>query len=244
MLNPFRVFPVVTVRGGRAVQSFNYEHYRPLGDPAILVQNFDRWKVCEILINCIDATSKFQRPDFSLVEKLAYLNVSTPLTYGGGIKSCNDGVRLINVGCDRLLVETGFWDEPNEFIKLSSKLGKQALILSMPIIIIDGECLRYDYRTNNVFPIHEKSLSLIDEIFSEVILIDKENEGRHSAYNIRPNVIRLKSAGKILFGGISTESQISKYAKDININACAIGNFASHKELFLNSDNKFKRNLK
>ena len=100
-MNPFRVFPVVTVKEGRAVQSFSYEQYRPLGDPAILVQNYDRWQVCEILVNCIDATYNFQRPDFSLVQKLAALNIRTPLIYGGGIKSCDDGVRLITTGCDR-----------------------------------------------------------------------------------------------------------------------------------------------
>ena len=78
-----------------AVQSYSYRSYRPLGNPVVLVENFDRWRANEILVNCIDATPKLNEPNFSLIEELAALKINTPLTYGGGIKTIEHGVKVI-----------------------------------------------------------------------------------------------------------------------------------------------------
>ena len=226
------MFPVVIVKNGKAIQSYGYERYRPLGSPVVLVENYDQWFVDEILLNCIDATQLDGQPDFELVERMAELKISTPLTYGGGIKTVDHGIDLVNKGCDRLLIESGFWDNPDFCGKLADILGRQALMLSLPLVWRNDCYLRYDYRDGSAFEMTDQDIALIDETFSEVVLVDKDREGHPDAFNIDHEAIDFSIAGKILFGGISTPKQIEAFSRNQSINGCAIGNFAAHKELY------------
>ena len=51
----------------------------PLGKPEILAKNLDIWGADEILINDIDRSIKFKKPNFSLLEKISDLKLSTQL---------------------------------------------------------------------------------------------------------------------------------------------------------------------
>jgi len=64
-----RLVGVVTVRRGRAVQSFGYGRWLPLGRPEVLVENLDRWGVDEILLQCIDRSAQQLGPDLALLIK-------------------------------------------------------------------------------------------------------------------------------------------------------------------------------
>ena len=48
-----RIIGVVTVVDNIAVQSFGYQKYLPLGDPAILIENLDKWGADEIHLQVI-----------------------------------------------------------------------------------------------------------------------------------------------------------------------------------------------
>lgn len=116
-----RLIGVVTVRQGWAVQSFNYSRYLPLGKPEVLVENLDRWGADEILIQCIDRSVANAGPDFPLLDRLGALGLSTPLIYAGGIRNAEDAVKAVNLGADRLSVDTLLWDAPHQLEKDSAR---------------------------------------------------------------------------------------------------------------------------
>ncbi|MFN8967222.1 MAG: HisA/HisF-related TIM barrel protein, partial [Pseudanabaena sp.] len=100
-----RLIGVVTIKDGWAVQSFGYQRYLPLGKPECLIKNLDRWGADEILVQVIDRSRQKIAPDFSLLERIGKLGLSTPLIYGGGIRNVDDGVKAIHYGADRLVVD-------------------------------------------------------------------------------------------------------------------------------------------
>ena len=51
----------------------------PLGKPEILAKNLDIWGADEILINDIDRSIKFKKPNFSLLEKISTSNFQLQL---------------------------------------------------------------------------------------------------------------------------------------------------------------------
>ena len=63
-----RLMGVIVVKDGWAVQSFGYQRYLPLGNPAILAENLNRWGVDEILLLSIERSRKNLGPDFDLLE--------------------------------------------------------------------------------------------------------------------------------------------------------------------------------
>ena len=128
-----RLIGVVTVKDGWAVQSFGYDRYLPLGKPECLVENLDRWGADEILIQVIDRSQNRSGPDFQLIDKLGKLGLETPLIYAGGVRSVADGVEIIQMGADRIIVDTLLHNDLAVVHDLYSQLGGQALIGSIPL---------------------------------------------------------------------------------------------------------------
>ena len=63
------------------------------------------------------------------------MNITTPLIYGGGVSNLESAKKVINLGADRILIESALFNNYNYVKEISLFLGSQALILSLPIVI-------------------------------------------------------------------------------------------------------------
>lgn len=228
-----RLIGVVTIKDGWGVQSFGYGRYLPLGKPECLVENLDRWGADEILVQVIDRSVAGAGPDFNLIEKLARLGLGTPLIYGGGIRTVNDGVRVIQMGADRLTVDALLHDDLSVVASLCDRLGAQALIASMPMMMGPEGPKLFNYRANAAATFSEKELSETVEqgVVSEVLLTDWQHEGKpHGFNNVLVDIFPYKKVPLIAFGGISSVDQIKYLLERPNVVAVAVGNFLSYRE--------------
>lgn len=227
-----RLIGVVTIKNGWAVQSFGYRRYLPLGKPERLVENLDRWGADEILVQVIDRSLANCGPDYELLEKLACLGLGTPLIYGGGIRTVEEGVRVIQSGADRLTVDALLHDDLSVVIGLSDRLGAQAVIASMPMAIgVQGpEWL--NYRCKTTVSIGEALAEIIEQgVASEVLLTDWRHEGaQHGFDDTLINLFPYKKLPLIVFGGISSAEQMQGLLARPNVAAVAVGNFLSYRE--------------
>ncbi|MBT8633200.1 hypothetical protein AOC08_04905 [Polynucleobacter paneuropaeus] len=227
-----RLIGVVTVKNGWAVQSFGYRRYLPLGKPEYLVENLDRWGADEILVQVIDRSTTGLGPDFELLGRLGGLGLKTPLIYAGGIHSVSDGVELVQMGADRIVVDSLLHKDLRSIKGLSEQLGAQALIASLPLSYLDNKLSWYDYKSKTPKPITEEVLNMIKSgIVSEVLISDWEHEGLHGGFErMLVEAFPLKNTSIITFGGISKFEQIRDLLQTSEISAVAIGNFLSYKE--------------
>ena len=227
-----RLVGVVTVKNGWAVQSFGYRRYLPLGKPECLVENLDRWGADEILVQVIDRSAVSFGPDFDLLERLGALGLGTPLIYAGGIRSVTDGVKLIQSGADRIVVDALLHDDLLPIRGLSERLGAQALIASMPLSWQREGLEWMDYRFQTSTPISDEVLSLIQSgVISEVLISDWQHEGRPSGFEQKlVEEFPLLDVPIIAFGGISEHEQMSALLQSTSVAAVAIGNFLSYRE--------------
>lgn len=237
-----RLVGVVTVKDGWAVQSMGYKQYLPLGKPEYLIENLDRWGADEILVQVIDRSINGQPPDFNLLERVARLGLETPLIYGGGIHTVEDGVRAIQFGADRLVLDAVLHENIAAVEALSERLGAQAIIAGMPISW-SGDCLEWlDYRSGNSSAISAEILELAEAgKVSELLLIDWRHEGYQGGFEQR--LVRnfpLNNVPLIAFGGISEASQIAELLQMQSVVAVAVGNFLSYHE---HAIQKFKEDL-
>jgi cyclase len=118
-----RLSALIVVKNNIAVQSFNYNSYLPIGRPDVLIENYDRWGVDEIIVLVIDRTKNNLGPDFKLLEKISKLKIMTPLIYGGGIRNSDDAKLIIKNGADRIIVESAFLKEGDEIKNISKVIG-------------------------------------------------------------------------------------------------------------------------
>ncbi|MFJ9450918.1 HisA/HisF-related TIM barrel protein [Herbaspirillum sp. NPDC101397] len=227
-----RLIGVVTVKEGWAVQSFGYSRYLPLGRPECLVENLDRWGADEILVQCIDRSAHAKGPDFQLLEKLAQLGLGTPLIYGGGIRTVDDGVRVVQAGADRIAIDALLHDDRQVLSELGQQLGVQALIASIPVAMSANTLQWYDYRSKALGSIEALADIVEQKMVSEVLLIDYLHEGHAAGFDaVLADAFDFGELPLLLFGGISTPRQMQNFLAMPKVVAVAVGNFLSYREL-------------
>jgi cyclase len=227
-----RFIGVVTVKNGWAVQSFGYRRYLPLGKPECLVENLDRWGADEILVQVIDRSAAGLGPDFELLKKLARLALGTPLIYGGGIRTVEDGVQVIQSGADRIAVDAILHDDLSEVFGLGNRLGAQAVIASMPMARGTNGPEWFNYRSKASAPIGEVLTKAIEQgVVSEVLLTDWQHEGSPIGFDSTLiDLFPYKKVPLLALGGISSAEQMKSLLARSNVAAVSVGNFLSYRE--------------
>ncbi len=227
-----RLIGVVTVKDGWAVQSFGYRRYLPLGKPECLIENLDRWGADEILVQVIDRSSKGLGPDLDLLERLGALGLKTPLVYAGGIRSANDGIKVVQSGADRIVVDALLREAPFSVSGLSEQLGAQAVIASLPLGWRGSSLEWLDYRSRTVSPISTEVLDLIQSgVVSEALIVDWQHEGMRGGFEQKlVEKFPLKDAPIIAFGGLSEQESMRHLLQSSKVAAIAVGNFLSYRE--------------
>lgn len=226
-----RIIGVVTVRQGWAVQSFGYRRYLPLGRPEVLVENLDRWGADEILLQCIDRSSAGLGPDMALLDRIGKAGLSTPLIYGGGIRSAQDAVDCVNAAADRVAVDALIHDGIDKVARAGAQLGNQAIIGALPLSINDGALCWRDYRSDRAKPLDDALVAALRAgILSEALVIDWRHEGYAGAFD--PALVDAMPDGfpLIAFGGISTSDQARNLFGRPPVVAVASGNFLAYRE--------------
>lgn len=225
-----RLIGSIFVKDGIAVQSFSFQKYLPLGDPVILAENLDRWGVDEIVILSIDNTKKGLNPSLDLLHAISK-RVTTPITYGGGIKNLQNALDVIHSGADRIIVDQLYFSEITQIKIISESIGSQAVIVSLPCSIQEGHFFQYNYITKFSQRMDPQSFPLIKQyIASEFLIIDHQHDGQMNGFseelvNYFPEDISL-----LCFGGISQSDQVDRLLSRPNVAGVCIGNSLNYKE--------------
>lgn len=225
-----RLIGVVTIKEDWVVQSFRFNEYLPLGRPETVVENLDRWQLDEILILNIDRTTSNLGPNFSLLEKLGDLGITTPLSYMGGVRKVSDAIDLLKCGADRIGIENLFNENLNEVRAISDAIGKQAVIRGLSVYLQANRlmCIAKD---GSMFPVSVKELESSQAFYSELLLIDRCGDGLPLAFDQNLLTPLTSSFQIICFGGISSVSQVKYLLSRDSISAVAVGNFLNYSEL-------------
>tara|TARA_Y100001968_G_C19443578_1_gene763969 strand:- start:1621 stop:2394 length:774 start_codon:yes stop_codon:yes gene_type:complete len=231
-----RLIATILVKDGFVVKSYSYKNWLPSGNLITALKNLDRWNVDEILLIDISRKGKLNK---AILDEIKRSRISTPLIYGGGIRNLDDVKSVLNVGCDRILIESLLINKKNELKNIYEHIGKQALITSLVINFNSLKTWDYQDQTSDSDFSLTEAFSLINQSpISEILIIDQLNEGSYGKFsmNIYQNIKRFYSnisdGSLIWFGGldIHKSTEILKDKKTIGI---AFGNKNYEEELFM-----------
>lgn len=228
-----RIIGAVVVKNDRVVQSFSYSKYLPVGSVNAIIQNLDRWGVDDILLLNIDRTLTKLGPNLEIIKKISSIPISTPLTYGGGISTVKDALDVISAGAERIVLDSLFLNNPTLIKKISATVGSQAIILSIPFKVINGDFFHFNYLTKSSIKLDVSKIKKYECLVSELLLIDVDAQGSSGSYNRK--VVEFFSDVSIrlvCYGGIGLSTQGTKLLDNNSINAIAYGNILNYGELF------------
>lgn len=125
-----RVIPCLLLKNLGLVKTVGFKDPKYLGDPINIVKIFNDKEVDELVLLDISATTDGNKPQFSLIERIAS-ECFMPLCYGGGVRSLDDMKILFGLGIEKVSMNSFALEKPT-FIRAASGLfGNQSVIVSI-----------------------------------------------------------------------------------------------------------------
>ena len=125
-----RVIPCLDVAGGRVVKGVQFVDLVDAGDPVELAARYDAEGADELVFLDITASSDDRATMVSVVARTAE-EVFIPLTVGGGVRTAEDGRRLLRAGADKVGVNTAALDRPVLVAELAAEFGAQCVVVAV-----------------------------------------------------------------------------------------------------------------
>lgn len=135
-----RIIPCLDVRNGRTVKGINFEQLRDVGSAVELGKFYAREGADELMYLDISASLEERRTFTTLVEEIAR-DINIPFTVGGGITSVDDASRLLDVGADKISLNTAAVNNPGLIDDIAGKYGKQFVVIAIDARFDTGDGL-------------------------------------------------------------------------------------------------------
>lgn len=125
-----RIIPCLDVNDGRVVKGVNFVGLRDAGDPVEVARRYNEEGADEITFLDIGASHEGRDTIVDVVKKVAQ-EVFIPLTVGGGIRELSDIYNLLNVGCDKVSINSAAIKNPAFIEEGAKRFGSQCIVVAI-----------------------------------------------------------------------------------------------------------------
>ena len=125
-----RIIPCLDVDNGRVVKGVNFVGLRDAGDPVEVATRYNNEGADELTFLDITATHEKRSTIVDVVKQVAK-EVFIPLTVGGGIRELNDIYALLNVGCDKVSINSAAIKRPDFIEEGAKRFGSQCIVVAI-----------------------------------------------------------------------------------------------------------------
>jgi cyclase len=125
-----RVMPTLLFKEVGLVKGVGFDSWRRIGSAMQAVKVYNMREVDELIYLDITATADKHPPDFESVDELAD-ECFMPLTVGGGVRTVEDVRRLLQVGADKVAVNTVAVENSAVIREMAQRFGSQCVVLSI-----------------------------------------------------------------------------------------------------------------
>lgn len=127
-----RVIPVLLLKGQGLVKTVQFNKHRYIGDPINAVRIFNDLEVDELVFLDILASKENRTISTEIVRQIGD-ETFMPFAVGGGIKTTQDALALINAGAEKIILNTSFVKNPKLVTDLAALIGNQSVVISIDV---------------------------------------------------------------------------------------------------------------
>jgi cyclase len=150
------------------------------------VKVYNLREVDELVFLDITATQEGRTPDFDTVDELAD-ECFMPMAVGGGIRTLDDVRHLLQVGADKVVINTAAIETPHLITQVSQRFGAQCVVVSIDAKrIADGTFQVYTHA--GTVPVGKDPVRWAREAerlgAGEILITSIERDGTMSGYDL------------------------------------------------------------
>ena len=222
-----RVIPTLLLRNESLIKTVKFGKFTYIGDPCNTVRIFNELEVDELMFLDITATKEKRGPNYKLLQNIA-TECFMPLSYGGGVRSVEQARRILNIGFEKVCINSAAFDDLGIVRAISEEFGAQAVIGSMDykkrlwgkVEVVKGCNQKF---TGKYVIGWAKALE--DAGVGEILLTSIEREGSWSGYDLEilEQVTAAVNIPVVAHGGCGAISDIGTAIHRGGASAVALG---------------------
>ena len=125
-----RIIPCLDINKGRVVKGVNFVNLIDAGDPVEIAKTYNAMRADEIVFLDITASHEGRATMYDVISKAAE-QVFIPLTVVGGISSTEHFRNLLNLGADKISVNSAAVKNPDLITDAALKFGRQCVVVAI-----------------------------------------------------------------------------------------------------------------
>lgn len=125
-----RIIPCLDVRDGKVVKGVQFRNHEIIGDIVPLAEQYAKAGADELVFYDITASSDQRVVDKSWVSRIAQV-IDIPFCVAGGIKSVEDAGRILEMGADKISINSPALTTPSLINELHDVFGQQCVVIGI-----------------------------------------------------------------------------------------------------------------
>ncbi len=203
-----RIIPCLDVKDGRVVKGVNFVGLKDAGDPVEVAKRYNNEGADEITFLDITASHENRDTIVDIVRDVAK-EVFIPLTVGGGIRKLEDIYKLLNVGCDKVSINSSAITNPNLINDGAKRFGSQCIVVAIDVKKVEDGSYHVFVkggREDTGLDALEWAKEVYDRGAGEILLTSMDTDGTKAGFelNITKQVSSLIDIPVIASGGAGT----------------------------------------
>lgn len=222
-----RIIPALLLRNESLVKTVRFGKFTYVGDPCNTVRIFNELEVDELLFLDITATREKRSPNLRVLGNIAN-ECFMPLAYGGGVRTFQDAKAVLQMGFEKVAINSYAVENPSFVSQLADHYGSQAVIAS--IDVKKSYWGRYQIHTcSGRQRTKHDPVSWAKELESlgagEILLTSIDQEGTWEGFDLElvKGVTEAVNIPVIVHGGAGTVEHIGAVVKQAGASAVALG---------------------
>lgn len=228
-MNFVRIIPSLLLSNKKLVKGKKFTNHINAGYPSSTCLALEGQKCDEIFLIDLDSYKNDKDPDFDTLNEISK-NISTPITFGGGIRNIEQVKKAFKFGADKIYLSQILFQNNKIISKIKNIYGSQSIVAGINILTDDQKFYLLEDEKKNI-NILDHIKSLIECGVGEIKVTFVNNEGSENGMNLElaKKIISNTDLPIIFEGGLGNIEQIIDMIK-IGANSFAIGSMITFKD--------------
>lgn len=223
-----RVIPCLLLKGAGLVKTIKFKDPKYVGDPINAVKIFNDKEVDELMLLDISAAEEQRGPNFKVIEEIAE-ECFMPLAYGGGITCMDDIKHILQLGVEKVVLNSAAIYQPDLIREASRAFGSQAIVVSIDVkkkLFSGYQVVAKRGRKSIGYDPVRFAIAAQELGAGEILLNSVDRDGLMCGMDVSliQNVSKNLSVPLVAVGGVGSLADI-KSAVDAGASAIAAGSF-------------------
>jgi cyclase len=184
-----RIIPCFDVDKGRVVKGVSFAELRDAGDPVELAKLYDREGADELVFLDITASSDDRATVYDMVAATAD-QVFIPFTIGGGIRTASDMKVMLELGAEKVSINTSAVNTPDLINEGAYRFGSQCVVVAIDARKVPGQPGKWEVYTHGGrrptgLDAVEWAREAVRRGAGELLVTSMDTDGHQTGYDIR-----------------------------------------------------------